>query len=300
MTRAIALGPARVTFAGERLFVLLGRPVAHSLSPRMQRAAFRSAGLDADYVACDVAAGDLAAVLADLRRHAESGLLGGANVTVPHKEAVRPLLDALEPTAALAGAVNTIVPRRAAEGVRLEGWNTDVVGFTAALAEAGVGLAGARLLVLGCGGMARAAVVAGLREGAAELRVASRSPARAREMLDAVTGAWKKPVPRLACTDFESAGVHVADADLVVQATPLGLGAEDPPALSLAAAPAGCFVFDAAYRAGETALVRAARARGLRATGGLAMLACQGAESFALWTGGPAPLEAMRRALDLD
>jgi shikimate dehydrogenase len=300
MRQVLELGGRSLEFEGgreTRVFLLLGSPVAHSLSPRMHEAALRAAGIDAVYRALEVPALELEGVLRDLRTRAGEGRVAGANVTVPHKRAVLPALDVLEREAELAGAVNTIVPRRGGGGLELHGANTDVGGLVQALADLGTGLAGRRLLVLGAGGLARAAVAAALQAGATEIRVCGRDLERAREMLDAVAAGWRGRIPLLACASMEDAAGCVAGADVLVQATPLGRAAEDPPPVRLESAPAELVVLDAVYTPGGTALVRSARARGLRAGDGHALLAYQGAAAFAAWTGLPPPVETMRRAL---
>jgi shikimate dehydrogenase len=304
----IRIGAEAVPYEGSpatRLYVLLGSPVAHSLSPRLQTAALRAVGLDAAFVACEVAPHELPEALRRLRQAAEAGRVGGANVTVPHKTAVLALLDDLDDEARATGAVNTIRieagPRAAAHDLRCVGHNTDVPGLVAALAEAGMELAGAHVVVLGAGGMARAAVRAALGQGAASIRVCSRSPWRAQEMLDDLAGAWTGRLPHLACAGLEAPAADLLHgAQVLIQATPLGLAPDDPSPVSLADAPADLGVFDSVYGAAETALVRQARARGLRAANGLGMLVHQGAAAFELWTGRRAPLAVMRRSVGLD
>jgi shikimate dehydrogenase len=298
VTPVIDLGARRVEYAGTpatRLYVLIGDPVVHSLSPVMQAAAFRAAGLDAAYVACRVPAAELGNTFAALRRSAE---FGGGNVTVPHKRAALEHLDALDAIALLSGAANTIVPRRDASGaVVLHGANTDAIGLVPALSEIGAHLAGARLLVLGAGGMARAAVAAGFEHGAQEIRVAARDPLGAQEMLDAMSRTWRGREPHLACLSLADAAAALPGADVLVQATSLGRGGET--VIGLETAPPALCILDAVYAPGGTPLVQAARARGLAAADGLSLLAHQGAASFTLWTGVPAPLAAMRSALGL-
>lgn len=304
----IRIGAEAVPYDGgpaTRLYVLLGSPVAHSMSPCLQAAALRAVGRDAAYVACEVAPPELPAALQRLREAASAGRVGGANITVPHKTAVLALLDDLEDEARATGAVNTIRiapgPGSAADGLRFIGHNTDVQGLVAALSEAGMGLAGARVVVLGAGGMARAAVRAALGQGAAAIRVCSRSPWRAQEMLDDLAGAWRGRLPHLACAGLEAPAADLLHgAQVLVQATPLGLAPDDSSPVSLAEAPPDLCVFDAVYGAAETALVRQARARGLRAANGLGLLVHQGAAAFRLWTGREAPLAVMRRSVGLD
>ena len=305
----IQLGAVPTSYAGgdaTRVFGVIGHPVAHSLSPAMHNAALGAARVDATYLAFDVAPAELGDCMARLRLEARRGRVGGVNVTLPHKQAVIAELDGLDATAALAGAVNTVRVQRSggdASGddvfVRLLGFNTDVDGLVAALADCGVRLAGARLVVLGAGGMARAAVVAALREGVAEIRVANRTVPRAREMLDAVCGAWRGRLPSVACTALADAPGLIADAHLLVQATSLGLQPDDPSPMSLVTAAPDLFVLDAVYNPPESALLRQARALGLRRANGLGMLVHQGAAALRLWTGIAPALEVMRRSLGL-
>lgn len=275
--------------AATRLFGLLGHPVSHSLSPALHGAAFRATGLDAEYLAFDVAPGRLAAALEGARALGVAGL----NVTVPHKEAALALAVAADPLAAAIGAANTLVP---APG----GWrahNTDAEGFLRAVeADLEFTPGGRRGLVLGAGGAARAAVLALLREGAQEIFVANRNGERASRLvadLRETAGG-----DRLACTPLETAPERIGDGDLLVSATPLGLRPDGRWPWDLGRFDPGVVAFDMAYRPeGDTSLTREARARGLRSSSGGSMLLHQGALSFTLWTGLPAPLGAMEKAL---
>lgn len=258
---------------------IIGSPVAHSLSPAIQGAALRAAGLDATYERWETPLGALPARVAALR---ERDCLG-ANVTIPHKQAVLPLLDEVAPLAAAIGAVNTIVN----DGGRLTGHNTDGGGFVAALEEAGFAPAGKRFLLAGAGGAARGIAFALRDAGAASIAIANRTPERA-EALAAAVGAGAVPF------DAPPAGY-----DCAVNCTSAGMhgsGAEDALPFDPAAADAGTFAVDIVYAPEETPLLRAAREAGLPALGGLPMLIHQGALAFALWTGRPAPLDAMREA----
>lgn len=257
---------------------LFGHPVAHSLSPAMHNAAFRALGLPHRYEALDVPPAEIAGAVERLRA---AGALG-ANVTVPHKLAVMEFLDALADDAREIGAVNTIVRDGSGRSVRLVGHNTDRHGFVAALAEAGVDVAGLRALVLGAGGAARSAVPA-LVAGGARVTIANRTRARAVDLAAAgaigVSG-WPE---------------DLAGWDLIVNATSLGLHDEDP--LAGVALPASLVVYDLVPTARETPLVRRARGAGCRVVDGLAMLLHQAAKSFTLWTGENAPMDEMRAAL---
>jgi shikimate dehydrogenase len=256
---------------------LLGHPVSHSLSPAMQNAAFAALGLPHRYELLDVSADELAGVVGRIRR----GDVLGANVTIPHKEAVVRTLDGLAGDAERLQAANTLVR----DGERVIGHNTDAIGFERASAEAGVGGTGSAL-VLGAGGGARAVVLALLRSGTT-VYVASRDPARADALAAAVRdegGRGARAIPWAAYPGL--------DVGLVVNATPLGLANEDP----LAGRPLPRVVADIVPRR-VTPLLERARAQGCLVMDGLGMLLHQAAASFRVWTGVDAPLEAMRAAL---
>ncbi|HVL48048.1 MAG TPA: shikimate dehydrogenase [Candidatus Thermoplasmatota archaeon] len=258
---------------------ILGDPVDHSLSPAFQTAAFKAAGIDAMYVPWHVAPADLPRAIQGLA--AKRSLLG-ANVTVPHKTAILPLLDRLDASARAAGAVNTLVPT---DG-HLVGHNTDGAGALDALAAAGIGVEGARVLILGAGGTARG-VGRAFADAGARVALTNRSPRRAEEaaqVLGVATASWR---------NLETL---VAEADLVVNATPLGLEpGEDP--LAGIPIPKSLALLDAPYRTGGTDLVRRAQKAGAKVVRGESMLLYQGARAFSLWTDLPAPLHVMRRAL---
>jgi shikimate dehydrogenase len=274
-----------------RRILLLGHPVEHSLSPAFQQAAFDLIGLPVKYEAMDVAPADLARVVAELRA---DPLVMGANVTVPHKEKIAPLLDSLTDDAVQIGAVNTIT--RA--GSRLVGRNTDAAGFRGALDGLLDGRRTPRhALVLGAGGAAKAAISALVTAGVAQISIANRHLARAERLVAEV----RKASPHLtvrAAPWHEGLLIEEAQiAGLVVHATTLGLSDGALP-LPAAAFRAGQFVIDVVYAPGETALVRTARAAGAEAIDGHEMLLLQGAAAFELWTGRPAPIAVMREAFD--
>ncbi len=260
---------------------LLGHPLGHSLSPAMQGAAFAHLGLPVTYALWDVPPEGLRGAVAALR----GGEFLGANVTVPHKETVVPLLDEIAPLAARVGAVNTIVKR----GATLRGENTDVGGFLGPLRAAGVDLAGRHATVLGAGGAARAVAVALLGAGVAGLALANRTPARAGALADAL---GDPRVTALALDDPRLGGV-LDGAALLVDATAAGWQAGGPilPATLLGRLPARALVYDLTYR--RTPLLRAATARGLATLDGLPMLVEQGALALEHWTGRAAPREVM-------
>lgn len=275
---------------------LIGDPVAHSVSPVFQQAALAALGIDGRYEAWRTPAADLDTRVAALRA---PGMLG-ANVTIPHKRAVIHLLDHVDPAAARTGAVNTIVNRA---GV-LHGFNTDISGFLGALrVDGGVDPAGVRVAVLGAGGAARAVVWALIAAGAAHVLVLNRTVARAEALVaDLADG---RGAAAALPEDAATAGALLRDRQLLVNCTSIGMrhsAIEQASPVPLAAIPAGAFVADIVANPAVTPLLRDAAARGCGTLGGLSMLVRQGAASFELWTGRPAPLDVMmaaaRRAME--
>jgi shikimate dehydrogenase len=278
--------------AETKVVTLLGHPVEHSLSPRLHNPAFEAQGVNAVYVATPVRSEHLGEAVAGLR----AMQFWGANVTVPHKEAVRPLLDAVTDRAAAVGAVNTIVR----EGDTLRGDNTDVAGFLMPLADReGAALEGARMTVFGAGGAARA-VVYGLldRYRPARLTLVARRPEQA-EALAADLGGYD-PTDALRVTTFADAAPAVRDSRLLVNATPLGMA---PDRADRTPWPeAGDFhdeqlAYDLVYNPKETRFLREAADQGATAIGGLDMLIGQAAAAYRQWTGRAMPTDVVRTAL---
>lgn len=268
------------------LAVLLAHPAGHSLSPVMHDAAFAAVGIAGRYVAWDVAPAALDAALARLRA---SRTLLGANVTVPHKEAVIAHLDALTPEAERLGAVNTIVRR----DDRLVGHNTDAVGLAAALAELQRPPGPGRAVVLGAGGAARAAVAV-LLEAGCSVRIHNRTRARA----DALATAMRRFGP-VTVVDDDALSASIVACDWLLNTTSVGMRGGPPGSPSPAGAlPASGAVIDLVYRPRPTPLLEAAAAAGLETQDGVAMLVHQGAASFTAWTGREAPRTAMASAVE--
>jgi shikimate dehydrogenase len=217
----------------------------------------------------------------------------GANVTVPHKEAIRVHLDALSPEAEGIGAVNTVIPR---DG-RLLGHNTDGVGFIASLREGGMDPRGARVLLLGAGGGAKGVSYALAAEGTAEITVANRSPERAEALVGALAARFRRC--QFLALPLQAPGVAeaVKSADVLINATSVGLAPGETLPLDLGGLRPTTLVCDLIYRPLETAFLEAARGKGCRVLNGLGMLLHQGAAGFRLFTGVDAPLDAMRAAL---
>jgi shikimate dehydrogenase len=238
----------------------------------MHNAAFENLGLDWSYELLDVSPAGLAGAVEGLR----APDVAGANVTIPHKQSVMARLDGIDPDAIRAHAVNTI----ARDGQRLVGSNTDVAGVRAAMAEVGLEPGGANVVILGGGGSARAAAVA---LAGAHITFVSRHP-KDEDLPGSVIG-WTDPaLPGL-----------TRSADLLLNATPLGRKEEMP--IRPAGLPRDGAVIDLVYVTGGTPLVRKARSLGLRTADGWGVLLAQGAASFEVWTGKPAPLAAMRQTL---
>jgi len=251
--------------------VLLGHPVEHSLSPVFQNAALRAAGIPLDYTACDVAPAELTAAVARLRTERAAG-----NVTVPHKERMAGLCDRLTAVARRAGAVNTFWTESANDATALVGDNTDVAGASAALtALLGDQPRGARVVLIGAGGAAAAVLCAFEQWPGNTVLVRNRHAERAVALV-----ARFRHVAQ--CSDDAR---DLEDADIVINATSLGLHATDPLPCDPARLRDGVRVFDLVYRPGGTAWVQAARARGLEAADGIHMLVEQGAAAFERWFG---------------
>lgn len=265
---------------------LIGDPVTHSRSPALHNAAFAQLGVSARYELWPTSTTELPARIASLRA---PGFLG-ANVTLPHKITVLPLLDRLDAAAATIGAVNTIV--READGA-LIGVNTDAPAFLASLREdAGYDPAGQSAIILGASGAARAAAAALVGAGIGRLAVINRSLDRAEDLLGDLLAFASYDPQLFALTPNDPALPElIGGATLIVNATSLGWHADESP-LAAELIPPDALVFDLIYR--PTMLLHDASARGARSLDGLGMLIRQAALAFARWTGQPAPVDVMR------
>jgi shikimate dehydrogenase len=267
--------------------ILIGHPVAHSLSAAMQQAAFDARGIDASYELWDRAPIDLPDAIEELR----SDEFLGANITIPHKERVVPLIDRLTEDAAATGAVNTLTR----EGRRLIGHNTDVPGFAEALDQlVGRAKMPRQAVVLGAGGGARAVVFGLIRVGFQRVVVFNRHLHRAE-------GLVKHFARSAAHMDLKAMPWHesIIEAELaktrvLVNATSIGLASDESP-IPADTLPPDLLVLDLIYN--RTRLLRDAEAAGCTARDGETMLLHQGAAAFTLWTGQAAPLDVMTAAL---
>ena len=267
--------------------VLIGHPVAHSLSGAMQQAAFDARGIDAAYELWDRPPIDLPDAIAEVR----GDYFLGANVTIPHKERVVPLIDRLTEEAHATGAVNTITR----EGRRLVGHNTDVPGFSAALDRlVGRAKMPRQAVVLGAGGGARAVVYGLIREGFTRIVVFNRHLHRAEALVKHFGKSAAHMELRAMPWHPSIIESELTKAKILVNATSIGLTSDESPIPAEVLTPE-LLVLDLIYN--RTPLLRDAEAVGAIAQDGETMLLHQGAAAFTLWTGQAAPLDVMAEAL---
>jgi len=268
--------------ANTGLIALFGYPTGHSLSPAMHNAAFKEMGLELCYLTFDVHPQELRDAVLGARAMGFVGL----NVTVPHKEAIMPMLGEVRPEAAFIGAVNTVLIN---ERGKLIGHNTDGMGFMKSLEDEGIDPAGKRVLVIGSGGASRA-ICSSLCEAASEVAVYNRTQDRAARLVADLGINFKN------ATHLESmSGEAVACFDMVINATSLGLSDGDPLPLDATMLRQGQIVGDLIYK--NTPFLAHAQKMGHRTFNGLGMLLWQGVLSSQIWTGQMPPVETMRRAL---
>jgi shikimate dehydrogenase len=291
--------------AATRLCAVFGSPIRHSASPAMHNAAFAALGLDWRYLAFEVDPKNLRAAIEGARAMGFAGI----NLTVPHKLLAVDMVDVLDESAKVWGAVNTIrfegrtaksdwLPLRefnrdAPVEIRSQGFNTDAGAVVTALREdLKVKLPAAKVLLLGAGGAGRTAALRFAAEGVLELFLVNRTFSKAKEIADEIT----KQFPAV----YVTPSYPKTKVDLVINATSLGLKADDASPLDekqFSLKQTGA-VYDMIYRPAETALLHAAKTAGCRTANGLGMLLHQGAKAFEIWTGQSAPLDVMRRALE--
>ena len=275
--------------AATRLCAVLGSPITHSASPAMHNAGFKALGLNWRYLAFEVDPKNLRAAI----EGAKAMNFAGFNLTVPHKLLAYKMVDELDRSAKMFGAVNTIKFVAAKGKVRAIGYNTDADAIVVSLREdLNFKLRGARVLLLGAGGAGRTAALKLAIENIAELFLVNRTRSKA----EAIAREIRKWFPSVKVFT----GYPKAEIDLILNATSLGLKPTDPSPLdekqfSLRQARA---VYDMIYRPAETRLLAAARRAGCKTANGLGMLLHQGAKAFTIWTGKPAPISGMRFALE--
>lgn len=275
----------------KNLYGILGHPLDHTLSPKMQNAAFESFGISARYLAFDLNPKDFT----QIGRNFKESPLSGFNVTVPFKEKIMPYLDQIDETARRTGAVNTVLRK----GNRFFGKNTDVGGLLEDLKRLRLSLKGKSIVILGAGGASRACLTAFIEAGVSRICVINRNEARASRLVKEFSKFSGKTVITKAPMQTPFIREALQTCDLLVNATSLGLKAQDPTPIPLSAWPKRrFFVYDLIYNPSQTKLLKEAKKRKLRCSNGLGMLLYQGALAFEIWTGKKAPIAKMRKALE--
>ena len=276
---------------------VFGDPVEHSLSPQMQNAALKHCKIDIQYARFQISPAELGDAL-DLIRKKE---FVGVNFTIPHKVAALAALDSSDDDVKKIGAANVIK----FEAGKLRGFNTDGRGFSRAVREEfSVDLRDMRVLVLGAGGAARAIAHQCAKENCERLVIANGTFEKGQQLADSLRNFFEGPkvfgpVPRLQAIPWEETAFkfQIANVDLVVNATPVGLNRGDPSPIPSRLLAPHVMVYDTIYSAKRTPLVAAAIEAGARAANGLSMLLHQGALAFEIWFQREAPLDAMRKAI---
>jgi len=275
---------------------VIGWPVAHSLSPAMHNAAYAALGLN--WVCIPLAIPDQKALFSFVEAARRLPIVG-FNVTMPYKQAMVELCDEVATLAQMAGAVNTV---HCVDG-QLMGYNTDGRGMLETLtADAGFDPAGKSVAIVGSGGAAGAAVTALILGKAGQLALVNRDVGRAEQLLERVESRLRGLAVNVYPLDASAASA-VREADLVINATPVGMGARDPSPVPAAWLREGQVVLDMVYRPGTTALVDEATRAGATAMSGLGMLVAQGALAVDIWAGADraqvrAPRDVMRAAAE--
>ena len=279
---------------------VFGDPVAHSLSPQIQNAALRAFEINTQYARFHIRVNELRSALRFVRELDFVGI----NLTVPHKIAGLAQIDAADESAARCGAVNTVCLR----DKKLVGSNTDAEGFSRAVrSEFSIDLRDLRVMILGAGGGTGHAIAWQCAlENCERLVLVNRTPAKTSAIVERLRRFFAEarvlgPGARLEAVRWDETAIRaqLADIDLVVNATPLGLNPSDPAPIPARLLAPHHMVFDCVYRPSKTALLRAADEAGARGANGLSMLLHQGALSFSLWFNREAPIEAMRSAIAL-
>ena len=271
--------------AATRVCAVFGSPIRHSASPAMHNAAFAALGLNWRYVACEVDPKNLLAAI----QGAKAMNFAGINLTVPHKLLAVNMVNLLDESAIKWGAVNTILFNK----IGAKGFNTDADAIITSLREdLKVEARGAKVLLLGAGGAGRTAALRLAAENVAELFLVNRTAAKAEEIANEI----RKQFPSVKV----STSYPKTEVDLILNATSLGLKPDDALPLNekLFSLKQARAAYDMVYRPAETKLLAAAKAVGCNTANGLGMLLHQGAKAFEIWTGQPAPLDVMRRALE--
>ncbi len=275
------------------LYGIFGHPVDHSLSPVMHNNGFSELDLDCVYVAFDILPTNIGEAVNAVRALGISGI----NVTIPHKQRIMAYLDEISSDAMLVGAVNTVSN---VEG-RLIGFNTDVGGLLRALkSDLDFTPEGTKVFLIGAGGASRAVIVGLGRNYVSEVVIANRTLSKAEDLAKEFGDHFPKiEFKAVMLSDEEKIKQSIVGSDIVINSSSAGMKRENPLDLPLYLLPKHAGIYDLVYDPTDTPLVKDAKKLGLKAHSGHSMLLFQGVESFEIWTGLTAPVETMKKALDL-
>ena len=272
-----------------RLAAVVANPIKHSISPFIHNSAFEATNTNGVYLAWEVDAAELAETVANIRRYQMYGI----NLSMPYKEQVIPYLDELSEEARLIGAVNTVVNR---EGT-LIGYNTDGKGFFKSLPS--FKISKKRLVLLGAGGAAKAILAQAILDGVSQISVFVRSSSmeKTRPYLEKIQNATGFRVDLFALEDVQDLQDSITQADLLVNATSVGMDGSSQPIPTSIVLPEKLIVADVIYQPFETPFLKWARNQGNQSINGLGMLLYQAAEAFELWTGKEMPTDQIWESL---
>ena len=272
-----------------RLAAVVANPIKHSISPFIHNSAFEATNTNGVYLAWEVDAAELAETVANIRRYQMYGI----NLSMPYKEQVIPYLDQLSAEACLIGAVNTVVNR---EGT-LIGYNTDGKGFFKSLPS--FKISRKRLVLLGAGGAAKAILAQAILDGVSQISVFVRSSSmeKTRPYLEKIQNATGFRVDLFALEDVQDLQDSITKADLLVNATSVGMDGTSQPIPTSIVLPEKLMVADVIYQPFETPFLKWARNQGNQSINGLGMLLYQAAEAFELWTGKEMPTDQIWESL---
>lgn len=272
-----------------RLAAVVANPIKHSISPFIHNSAFEATNTNGVYLAWEVEATDLAETVANIRRYQMYGI----NLSMPYKEQVIPYLDQLSEEARLIGAVNTVVNR---DGI-LIGYNTDGKGFFKSLPS--FKISGKRMVLLGAGGAAKAILTQAILDGVSQISVFVRSASmeKTRPYLEKLQIETGFKVDLFSLDDVQNLQVSITQAELLVNATSVGMDGKSSPVPTNITLSAGLLAADVIYQPFETPFLKWARNQGNQAVNGLGMLLYQAAEAFELWTGKEMPTDEIWQTL---
>ena len=272
-----------------RLAAVVANPIKHSISPFIHNSAFEATNTNGVYLAWEVDATELAETVANIRRYQMYGI----NLSMPYKEQVIPYLDQLSEEACLIGAVNTVVNR---EGT-LIGYNTDGKGFFKSLPS--FKISGEKMVLLGAGGAAKAILAQAILDGVSQISVFVRlsSMEKTRPYLEKLQNTTGFRVDLFALEDVQDLQDSITQADLLVNATSVGMDGVSLPIPTSIVLPEKLLVADVIYQPFETPFLKWARSQGNQSINGLGMLLYQAAEAFELWTGKEMPTDQIWESL---